>query len=819
MKLAKKALVLTLTMLTLIFAVSAQKSENDPRNTAPTVGTGGPVGGPTGLFTVYDGHTLQKGEYTFSIAYSNFDRDPGDVDIVEIPLSFQFGLTNNFEIFFNTDAYRAVNVNSQRNISGFYLPNSLSGSLPAIVLGPQGPNASLFGNRAVFRPPGQPFAQFPFVGASAGLYGFDIFNADPSIANVARASLAAAFGFPNGTIPSLGPVGAGGVANIFTGIGSVYGGILPGVVLQTRTIGQAANPGAGNPGIGTQVIPTVFSLAPSYLPDAPLLNRGFGESAFSTFTVGGKWRFTSNSNPIGAGIIPFYRFYNDNADDFAGFNQLQRGASPGGNRGDFGLIGFADSRLRKWLNVSANFGYIYNSDIKGNVGGTNVTLLDRPDELISAIGVDFPVNKHFQPILEVRSLQYVGGRTPNAFENSPIDVLAGVRVFAKRWVGFSAAYRYHANQQSRGSLENNNFNGSVTIGVDPRLQTGTPVAPVVTNFRGVPPGFRTSTDPHGFMVQGFIGRRNSRAIERKNIPAKVTGINLSQTTISLGCKPGFKSTSGGCRDDKTVNVRTSASDDENDPLTYNYTVSGGRIVGQGANVSWDLSGVGPGSYTVTAGVDDGCGVCGDTKTATVTVQECQDCVKDCDCPTSVDVPDAPVAVAGGENLSFTASVVGGSQDSPTYNWSVDKGSIISGQGTSTITVSTDGLNDTTVKANVTVGGLCDSCTNNTDSGTGIITAKPTPVFITEIGKVPADTVRAEVDQFFIELQNRPNATGYIVNYGSARDVAKREKLIKNHMTLRSFPQDRMVFVKGGVESQIRTRLWVVPVGADSSTVK
>ncbi len=75
----------------------------------------------------------------------------------------------------------------------------------------------------------------------------------------------------------------------------------------------------------------------------------------------------------------------------------------------------------------------------------------------------------------------------------------------------------------------------------------------------------------------------------------------------------------------STNVTTTAVDPENDVLTYNYTVSGGRIVGQGANVSWDLTGVNPGTYTITAGVDDGCGVCGQTKTQTITVEKC-DCV-------------------------------------------------------------------------------------------------------------------------------------------------------------------------------------------------
>jgi hypothetical protein len=113
MKLTRQAFLFTLMALTLVFSVSAQnlRSEKDPRNTAPTVGTGGPTGGPTGLFTVYDGQTLRKGEFTFSVAYSNFDRDPGNADFTEIPLSFQLGLNDYLEVFFNTDAYRGIKIN------------------------------------------------------------------------------------------------------------------------------------------------------------------------------------------------------------------------------------------------------------------------------------------------------------------------------------------------------------------------------------------------------------------------------------------------------------------------------------------------------------------------------------------------------------------------------------------------------------------------------------------------------------------------------------------------------------------------------------
>src|SRR5438270_5508346 len=107
MRLARRALFVAFTMLMLSALASAQtlRAETDPRNLSPSVGTGGPEGGPTGLFTIYDGQTIRKGEYTFSIAYSNYDRDPGNVDLTKVPLSFNIGLNDHIELFFKTEAY------------------------------------------------------------------------------------------------------------------------------------------------------------------------------------------------------------------------------------------------------------------------------------------------------------------------------------------------------------------------------------------------------------------------------------------------------------------------------------------------------------------------------------------------------------------------------------------------------------------------------------------------------------------------------------------------------------------------------------------
>ena len=81
-----------------------------------------------------------------------------------------------------------------------------------------------------------------------------------------------------------------------------------------------------------------------------------------------------------------------------------------------------------------------------------------------------------------------------------------------------------------------------------------------------------------------------------------------------------KSEVGATYGGMTVSIVTIARDPENDVLTYNYTVTAGRISGVGARVTWDLTGVPPGTYTITAAVDDGCGICGATVTKSVAVK-------------------------------------------------------------------------------------------------------------------------------------------------------------------------------------------------------
>lgn len=103
----------------------------------------------------------------------------------------------------------------------------------------------------------------------------------------------------------------------------------------------------------------------------------------------------------------------------------------------------------------------------------------------------------------------------------------------------------------------------------------------------------------------------------------VESLTLSATEITIGCN----NENNSCADsNREILVKTVATNQENDVLTYNYTVSGGKVKGNGTEVIWDLTDVEAGTYTITAGVDNGCGICSPTKTETVVIKECADCL-------------------------------------------------------------------------------------------------------------------------------------------------------------------------------------------------
>jgi hypothetical protein len=177
-------------------------------------------------------------------------------------------------------------------------------------------------------------------------------------------------------------------------------------------------------------------------------------------------------------------------------------------------------------------------------------------------------------------------------------------------------------------------------------------------------------------------------------------------------------------------------------------------------------------------------------------------------------------VEAGTPMKFVATV-SGKTDNLTlgYEWKVSAGTIMSGQGTCSITVDTTGLaNGTNITAEVTVKGLPEHCPNTaSETGSVVVRQMPPPRF-EEFGKLPNDEIRARMDALFVALGNEPNAQGYIVNYGDDKEISRREKLIRDHIAMRKYDANRIIMVRGGEnplgETGARTKVWLVAPGAE-----
>ena len=175
------------------------------------------------------------------------------------------------------------------------------------------------------------------------------------------------------------------------------------------------------------------------------------------------------------------------------------------------------------------------------------------------------------------------------------------------------------------------------------------------------------------------------------------------------------------------------------------------------------------------------------------------------------MPDAAAAVNPGGTLTFTANVSGSSSGDVRYNWTVENGEIASGQGTATITVTAGGAGNVTATVNLT--NDCTTCTK-VGVGRGIVAQNPEPSLIDTINAATDDDVKARFEAVRNALGNDPAATVVVINYGTARQIATRERQIQKAIRFLGIDASRVTVLRGGDRGTgIVTEVYVVPAGA------
>lgn len=209
-----------------------------------------------------------------------------------------------------------------------------------------------------------------------------------------------------------------------------------------------------------------------------------------------------------------------------------------------------------------------------------------------------------------------------------------------------------------------------------------------------------------------------------NAPNDSFSIELDRATFINPCPPGYRCLQSDA-DSAPIIVTVFNAKREDSSLRYKYTASGGRVIGDGAKISWDLTGGQPGTYQITVVIADESGNELQTITKTITVLSYQDDGDRClSCPElSVDAPTTPTQA--GETMVFTANVRYGNAENMIYKWTVTGGKIIEGQGTPTVKVAANPkMAGKVVKVIAKLIWDCSEiCKDNTASASGSVAAK------------------------------------------------------------------------------------------------
>jgi hypothetical protein len=190
-------------------------------------------------------------------------------------------------------------------------------------------------------------------------------------------------------------------------------------------------------------------------------------------------------------------------------------------------------------------------------------------------------------------------------------------------------------------------------------------------------------------------------------------------------------------------------------------------------------------------------------------------------PTSLPTPSAcptlsvscPADVEQGAPIRFKATA--SSTANLSYNWSLSAGAVSGGQGTPSLTVNTDGLGGQAVTATVEFHGPDISCSGTVSCTTGIRPPGPQALKFDEYGNIHFDDEKARLDNYAIQLQNYPDAEGYVIAYGVCEGEAQqRADRAKDYLVnTRVIDAGRVVTVDGGCRDDLLVDLWVVPAGA------
>ena len=184
------------------------------------------------------------------------------------------------------------------------------------------------------------------------------------------------------------------------------------------------------------------------------------------------------------------------------------------------------------------------------------------------------------------------------------------------------------------------------------------------------------------------------------------------------------------------------------------------------------------------------------------------------CPNlEISRPQRPIR--DGQPVKFQVNVGADPKTNIIFSWSISAGTVVSGQGTSSVEVDTTGAGaDKTLTVSLLVGGLAPECQY---SATATINVAGPAKKLDEYGTIKDEGETQRLDNLIPMVT--PSEQAYIIVYAgrtNARGQANTDlRRIRAYLIKAGMPTDRIVTLDGGYKEEISHELWLVPIGAEA----